>query len=31
MGELFKTFGLGGDEIFGRAKGTTSDSAYLHE
>ena len=22
MGELFKTFGLGGDQVFGRAKGT---------
>ena len=29
MGELFKTFGLGGDEIFGRAKVVTSDSAYF--
>ena len=27
MGELFKTFGLGGDKVFGRAKGATSDSA----
>ena len=29
MGELFKTFGLGGDEVFGRAKGATFDSAYF--
>ena len=29
MGELFKIFGLGGDKVFGRAKGATSDSAYF--
>ena len=29
MGELFKTFGLGDDEVFGRAKGATSDSCYF--
>ena len=29
MGEFVKTFGLGGDKVFGRAKGATSDSAYF--
>ena len=29
MGELFKTFGLEDDEVFGRAKGATSNSAYF--
>ena len=29
MGQLYKTFGLGGDEVFGRAKRATSDSAYF--
>ena len=28
MGELFKTFGLGDDEVFGRAKGAIFGSAY---
>ena len=29
MGELFKSSGLGGDAVFGRAKGATSDSEYF--
>ena len=29
MGELFKSSGLGGDSVFGSAKGATSDSAYF--
>ena len=29
MGELFNWFGMGGDKVFGRAKGATSDSAYF--
>ena len=29
MGELFKSFGLGGDEVFGTANGATSDSVYF--
>ena len=31
MGELFKTFGLGGDEVFGRQRGPHLIQHILHE